>query len=182
MRCALLNFIPLLLVSACADQSISPEAQGVAPSAQVSQGPIVHRVSLGGPDICESFGATPGCDANFSLVAIQFENGQVMGQLTDQYGPADGLHAQIDCLQVRVVPGRTTLEAWVGGVVTRPAYQVGHRIIAWLRDNGTSDNDPRPDALSRGIVDPEEEGYSSNCHDMPLIGLGRLFQGQVTIW
>ena len=182
MRRPLLTLVPLLLASACTDQSVSPMAPAGVPSAQVSQGPIAHRVSLGGPDTCVWFGETPGCDGNFSLIATQFENGQVIGQLTDQYGPADGLHAQIDCLLVRVVPGRTTLEAWVGGVVTRPAYQAGHRIIAWVRDNGTSTNDPRPDALSRGIVDPEEEGYSSNCQDAPGIGLGLLWQGQVTIW
>jgi hypothetical protein len=184
MRCTLLSLIPLLVVAACADQSVSPPAEAVAlsPQSVQGQGSIVHRASLGGPDICEAFGATPGCDANFSLVAIQFEDGTVTGQLTDQYGPADGLHAVVDCLHVQIVPGRTTLEAWVGGVVTRPAHQVGLRIIARMRDNGTSTNDPRPDALSRGIVAPEEEGYSSNCEDMPAIGFGLLWQGQVTIW
>jgi hypothetical protein len=36
--------------------------------------------------------------------------------------------------------------------------------------------------LSRGIVDPEEEGASSNCQDRPAIGLAQMPQGQVTIW
>ena len=183
MRRSVLILVPLLLVTACADQPVAPTARAEGPSLQASQGPIVHKVSVGGPDICLSLGYShPGCDGNFSVIAIQREDGSVSGQLTDQYGPADGLHAEIDCLLVQVIPGRTTLEAWVGGVVTRPAYQAGHRIIARMRDNGTSANDPRPDALSRGVVDPEEEGASSNCQDRPAIGFGQMPQGQVTIW
>ena len=183
MRHTVLSLAPLLLVTACADQPVSPTTQPEGLSVQAGQGPIVHKVSVGGPDICLSLGyAHPGCDGNFSLIAMQRADGSVTGQMTDQYGPADGLHATIDCLLVQVIPGRTTLEAWVGGVVTRPAYQAGHRIIARMRDNGTSANDPRPDALSRGIVDPEEEGASSNCQDMPAIGFGQMPQGQVTIW
>jgi hypothetical protein len=183
MRTITLTLVPLLLVAACADQAVSPTTQPEGLSLKAGQGPIVHKVSVGGPDICLSLGyAHPGCDGNFSLIAMQRADGSVTGQMTDQYGPADGLHATIDCLLVQVIPGRTTLEAWVGGVVTRPAYQAGHRIIARMRDNGTSANDPRPDALSRGIVDPEEEGASSNCQDMPAIGFGQMPQGQVTIW
>jgi len=183
MRHTVLSLALLLLVTACADQPVSPTTQPEGLSVKAGQGPIVHKVSVGGPDICLSLGyAHPGCDGNFSLIAIQRADGSVTGQMTDQYGPADGLHATIDCLLVQVIPGRTTLEAWVGGVVTRPAYQAGHRIIARMRDNGTSANDPRPDALSRGIVDPEEEGASSNCQDRPAIGFGFMPQGQVTIW
>jgi len=182
MRHTTLTLVPLLLLAGCADQSASPLTEATAPSAQVGQGPIVHRVSVGGPDICSSIGGKPGCDGDFSLIAIQRADGGVAGQLTDQYGDADGLHAVIDCLLVQVIPGRTTLEAWVGGVVTRPDYQAGHRVIARMRDNGTSANDPRPDALSRGIVDPEEEGASSNCQDRPALGFGQMPQGQVTIW
>jgi hypothetical protein len=116
------------------------------------------------------------------VIAVEDSDGSVTGQMTDQYGPADGLHAVIDCLKVGPhpnFPGR--LEAWVVGVVTRPAHQAGHRIIARMRDNGVSANDP-PDAISRGVVDPEEEGASSNCQDEPAIGFGRVAQGQVTIW
>ncbi len=183
MRTITLTLVPLLLVAACADQPASPTTQPEGLSLKAGQGPIVHKVSVGGPDICLSLGyAHPGCDGNLSFIAMQRADGSVTGQMTDQYGPADGLHATIDCLLVQVIPGRTTLEAWVGGVVTRPAYQAGHRIIARMRDNGTSANDPRPDALSRGIVDPEEEGASGNCQDMPAIGLGQMPQGQVTIW
>jgi len=183
MRHSVLSLVPLLLVAACADQPASPTAPVEVAGLQASKGQIVHRVSVGGPDMCNWLGyAHPGCDGNFSLIAMAYSDGSVTGQLTDQYGPADGLHAVIDCLKVGPhpnFPGR--LEAWVGGVVTRPAYQAGHRIVARMRDNGTSANDT-PDAISRGVVDPEEEGASSNCQDEPALGFGRVAQGQVTIW
>lgn len=181
MRHVTLTLVPLLLLAACADPAVAPETQADAPSLGFGRSPIVHRVSVGGPDACSGLGYRPGCDASFSLIAIQLEDGAVRGQMTDQYGEADGLHAVLDCLAVQVIPERTTLEAWVGGVVTRPTHQAGHRIIAWMRDNGTSNNDPLADAFSRGIVDPEEEGYSSDCQDMPGIGLARVREGQVTI-
>jgi hypothetical protein len=184
MRLAILQLIPLFVVAACADHAATATAPSEVAVVQASQGPIVHRVSVGGPDACTPNGLHPGCDGNFSLIAIQYADGSVTGQLTDEYGTGvDGLHAEIDCLLVQVIPGRTTLEAWVGGVVTRPATQAGHRIIARARDNGTSALD-RADAISRGVVDPEEEGASSNCQDRPLIGFGPggVPQGQVTIW
>jgi len=185
MRHSVLSLVPLLLVAACADQAVSPTTQPEGLSLQASQGPIIHRVSVGGPDVCTGLGSKPGCDGNFSLIAIQRADGSVTGQMTDQYGPADGLHATIDCLLVQEIPGRipVALEAWVGGVVTRPDFQAGHRIVARMRDNSTTAaNDPRPDVLSRGVVDPEEEGASSNCLDMPALGFSQMPQGQVTIW
>jgi hypothetical protein len=188
MRHPTFELITLLLVTACADQAASPLVEANGPTAQVSQSPIVHRVSVGGPDICGSpqVGSKPGCDANFSLIATQRADGSVTGQWSDQYGEPGGLHAVVDCLKVQVIPERTTLEAWVGGVVTRPTHQAGHRVITRMRDNGTSAHD-LPDALGRGIVDPEEEGFSSNCQDYPPadgfdMGLARVPQGQVTIW
>ena len=33
---------------------------------------VIHRVHVGGPDICAALGLPPGCDANFSLVALEF--------------------------------------------------------------------------------------------------------------
>ena len=187
MRHTTLAFVPLLFIAGCADQSASPLAEANAPSAQVSQSPIVHRVSVGGPDQCFWFGLKPGCDGNFSLIAMQREDGSVTGQFTDSYGGPGALHAVVDCLKVQVIPERTTLEAWVGGVVTHPKEAAGHRVITRMRDNGTSMNDPLPDAIARGIVDPEEEGFSSNCQDYPPadgrdMGLARTPQGQVTIW
>lgn len=186
MRHTILAVVPLLLVAACSDQPVTPTSPGVAPApvAQAAHGPIVHRVSVGGPDICGSpqVGSKPGCDANFSLIATQWEDGSATGQLIDQYGEPGGLHATVDCLLVQVIPGRTTLEAWIGGVVTRPTSQAGQRVITRVRDNGTSMKDPLPDAIGRAIVAPEEEGFSSDCHDKATMGLARTPQGQVTIW
>jgi len=184
MRHAILTLVPLLLLAACADQSASPLAEANAPPAQVGGSPIVHRVSVGGPDICGSpqVGSKPGCDANFSLIAMQREDGSVTGQMIDSYSEPRGLHAIVDCLLVQVIPGRTTLEAWIGGVVTSPTNQAGQRVITRVRDNGTSMNDPLPDAIGRAIVAPEEEGFSSDCQDMAAMGLARTPQGQVTIW
>lgn len=66
-----------------------------------ARGPVVHRVHVGGPDLCVGFGLKPGCDANFSLAAIQRADGSVSGQLTDQFGGGvGGYHAVIDCLSV----------------------------------------------------------------------------------
>lgn len=160
----------LVFFAACGKEPTAPTTQPDGLSLQAAKGPIVHKVSVGGPDVCSSpqMGLKPGCDANFSLIATLWADGSATGQWTDQYGPADGLHAVVDCVKVQEIPERfpVALEAWVGGVVTRPANQAGHRIITRMRDNGTSAND-RPDALGRGIVDPEEEGYSSNCQDYP---------------
>jgi hypothetical protein len=184
MRHTLRILVPVLLLAGCADQAASPMAEANASSAQVGQGRIVHKVSVGGPDICPAFGAHPGCDANLSLIAIQREDGSVSGQWNDSYGGGYSMHANVDCLLVQVIPGRTTLEAWIGGVITSPDL-AGHRVIMRVRDNGTSMNDPLPDALSRAIVDPETDAInpvSSNCQDKGLIGLARTPQGQVTIW
>lgn len=181
MRHTMITLAPILLVAACADQSASPTAEANGPTALVSQSPIVHRVSVGGPDQCIHLGQKPGCNGNFSLIAMQREDGSVSGQMSDRYGDEFGMHAEVDCLVVQVIPERTTLEAWVGGVVTSPEFR-GHRVITKMRDNGTSMNDPRPDAISRAIIDPEDEGVSSNCQDKPDMNFGQTPQGQVTIW
>jgi hypothetical protein len=184
MRNVTLLLAPLLLLAACADQAAAPEMQAVAQPAEAGQGPIVHKVAVGGPDICPAFGAHPGCNGNLSLIAMQREDGSVSGEWNDSYGDGFTMHASVDCLLVQVIPGRTTLEAWIGGVITTKEF-AGHRVIMRVRDNGTSMNDPLPDALSRAIVDPEQDPFnpvSSNCLDKGLIGLARTPQGQVTIW
>ena len=55
------------------------------------------------------------------------------------------------------------------------------KLILRVRDRGTSNND-LPDALSYSLPDPEDHGYSSNCHDRAPMGLARTPQGQVKIW
>jgi len=148
--------------------------------AQVGESPIVHRVSVGGPDMCVALGFHPGCDGNYSLIALERADGSVTGQWSDQDGSADGLHIVVDCLKVVPIGSRPGLQAWIGGTATRPPAAAGHRVITRVRDNGTSAND-RDDVIARSIVDPEEEGVSADCHDMPLMGLGFMSEGQVRV-
>jgi hypothetical protein len=110
-------------------------------------GPITHRVSVGGPDFCAEWGTSPGCDKNFSLVAIQYADGSVSGQWTDQWGGGTGgFHAEINCLSIE---GN---DAWVSGVITKGVLRnpdtgekldvAGWTVSTRVRDNGTSANDP----------------------------------------
>jgi hypothetical protein len=104
------------------------------------RGPIIHHVQAGGPDSCASAGWQPGCDANWSLVAIEYADGSVSGQLIDRFWGGWGFHATIDCLYV---DGN---EAWVSGVITSGFFggvdRIGEPVSARVRDNGTSANDP----------------------------------------
>jgi len=182
MRFNALALVPLLLVPACADEPVAPLARRGGEAPQLSQGGVVHRATAGGPDMCNWLGGKPGCDGNYSLIAMEMADGSVTGEWTDQFGPDGGMHAVVTCLKVGphpLFPGR--LEAWVGGVVTRPPSQAGHPVITRLRDNGVSAKD-LGDAIGRSIVDPEEEGLSANCQDEPASGFGRVSQGQVKIW
>jgi hypothetical protein len=112
-------------------------------------GPVVHRVSAGGPDVCVAFGDRPGCDGNYSLVATQYADGSVSGQYTDRFARGDGFHAVIDCL---VVVGN---DAWVSGVITQGRFTdpdtgevfdlTGLFVSTRIQDNGTSGH---PDQIS----------------------------------
>ena len=119
-------------------------ALAVAASAK---SPIVHRVSVGGPDACVAIGFDhPGCNANFSLVAIQLADGTVRGQYTDRLGSGEGFHAEVDCLSV------VGNNAWIGGVIKNGTYPgvadaVGRRVVTRVQDNGTSAKDA-PDRIS----------------------------------
>lgn len=189
MRNATLTLVPLFLLAACADQSVSPVAQVDGPSLQASHGSVVHRVTVGGPDICFGLGARPGCDANLSLIALEMVDGSVSGQWEDVSGgwygrgPENALHAVVTCLEINevTVPSGTFKQAWIGGVVTRPQSLAGHPVILRVRDRGTSANDPT-DVISRSIVDPEDEGISADCRARPLMGFAFAPQGQVVIW
>ena len=174
---------PLLIVlSAACNESFNSPSTGQNAVELASVRPAVHRVSVAGPDLCSGAGFHIGCDGNFSLVAFLYADGSAGGQLQDQFSSGDGLHARIDCLVVDVIPTQAPrLEAWIGGVVDRPAESAGHRILVRARDRGTSQQDA-PDAFSSGMVDPEDLGFSSNCQDKPMIGLVRVAEGQVSIW
>lgn len=133
---------------------------------------IVHRVHVGGPDACAGWGLKPGCDANFSLVAIQRADGSVSGQLIDQFGGGvGGYHAVIDCLSV------TGNEAWVSGVITHGTWGdldvTGWPVVVRVRDNGTSAKDP-PDQISIPDIAP-------TCDQHPDLQLYDFPQGQVVV-
>ena len=135
-----------------------------------------HQVSAGGPDACEGFGLSPGCDASFSMVANERPDGSVSGQYNDQFGNGGGgLHAVIDCLYV---DGN---QAWVSGVITHETISedgslVGLAISTRVKDNGTSANDS-PDQISFSFMG----GDAFICTDHPDVGLFDAPQGQVNI-
>lgn len=142
-------------------------------------GQVVHRVSAGSPDVCEAVGLEPGCDKNFSLVAIQFADGSVSGQYDDQFGGGlGGFHAVIDCLSVE---GN---QAWLSGVITHGVFHdpdfgdfdlTGLPVWTTVRDNGTSQNDP-PDQISLSMI-----GTPDTCTDQPGGPLFEVPQGQVVV-
>jgi hypothetical protein len=144
-------------------------------------GPVVHRVSAGGPDACVAFGSThPGCDANYSFTAIEYADGSVSGQYTDKFANGDGFHAVIDCL---VVEGN---RAWVSGMITSGKFTdpdtgevfdlAGLYVFTSVQDNGTSANDP-VDKISFSFIDfepiPCTEQFDVDLLDAP--------EGQVTV-
>lgn len=162
----------------CSEPTASPTAQPVGSllRASASGGPVVHHVSIGGPDVCTGFGAKPGCDANFSLVANQHADGSVSGQWIDRFSQnfgGGGLFVQVDCLAVE---GSV---AWISGVVTKPASAAGLRAIVRARDLGTSATEP-PDRFLT-VYDPEFFGLSTSCLDEEFIPLLDAPQGQVVI-
>jgi len=175
------NRVPLIIAAAvafgCTESAVAPTTQSDFPTLQASVGSqVVHRVTAGGPDGCDHFGLKPGCDANFSLVALQRADGSVTGQLHDQSGQAFGggiwLHVAVNCL---VVIGN---QAWVSGVITqsRTPGLVGQGAIVKVVDNGRSANDPA-DQIG-GIY-----GSSTPCSAATGIGffLFSVPQGQVVV-
>lgn len=139
----------------------------ISPAASADS--VIHKVSVGSSDILPP----PGTDANFSLSAIEHGDGTITGQWQDTFfgrgTPALALHVQVDCL---VVVGN---EAWVSGVITRPALFAGLSAVTRVSDNGTSANDP-PDQVSFTFIDT---GFT--CTDQPDLPLFDLINGQVTV-
>jgi hypothetical protein len=112
---------------------------------------VKHRVSVGGADLCEAVGEPTGCDANFSLVAVERADGTVVGQWQDSWGSGyGGIHVAIDCL---LVDGN---QAFVSGVITK-GFAGGEDLtglvaVTTVIDNGTSQKDPQ-DQISLSIWD-----------------------------
>ena len=148
------------------------------------KGPIVHRVHVGVPDACAAFGLQPGCDANWSLVAIQYADGSVTGQFIDRFaGGFGGFHAVIDCLYV---DGN---DAWVSGWITQGSSGdmdlAGEPVSARVRDSGTSANDP-PDQISFSHIGADGGDHPhGTCEDYeelePYYELFDVPQGQVVV-
>lgn len=141
-------------------------------------GPIVHRVSVGGPDACIAFGFShPGCDGNFSLVAIQDADGNVTGQYNDRFANGDGFHAVVDCVSV----SDDGTEAWISGTITQGTWDgddlAGMPVSTRVKDNGTSANSA-PDQISYSIIG---EGFASSCEDRADVDLFDTPQGQVKV-
>lgn len=135
---------------------------------------VIHRANTGGADVIL---VRPGGDANFSLSAVQHGDGTVTGQWVDTvFGrgvPAVSIHVDIDCL---LVDGD---DAWVSGVITRPAGLAGLPAITRVRDNGTSANDP-PDQISFTFFPPAIDP-AITCNDQPDLPLNDVNNGQVNV-
>ncbi len=144
-------------------------------SSAQGKGPIVHRVHVGVPDACTAFGLPPGCDANWSLVAVQYADGSVSGQFTDRFAsPYGGFHAVIDCLYV---DGN---DAWISGVITH-GNGVGEPVSARVRDNGTSANDPADQISFSHIGADGGDHPHGTCDQQPDYEQLDVPQGQVVV-
>lgn len=162
----------------CSEPTASKTAEPVGSllRASASGGAVVHHVTIGGPDVCTGFGAQPGCDANFSLVANQYADGSVSGQWVDRFSQnfgGGGITVQVTCVAVE------GSFAWVGGVVTSPASNAGTPAILRARDLGNSANDP-PDRFLM-LYDPAFFGVSTNCLDEEFFFVLSVAEGNVVI-
>jgi hypothetical protein len=139
----------------------------LAAGAARAQG-VQHVVSVGGPDQ----DATNHTDANFSLVAIQYGDGSVKGQWSDQFGQGQGgIHVAINCLFVQ---GN---QAWVSGFITSGTFGgadlSGLPVITRVQDNGGGNT---PDAISFSFI-----GVAAACTTTPNLPLQPMSSGQVNV-
>lgn len=145
---------------------------------------VIHRVSVGGADICEALGLPTGCDANFSLVALEKADGTVRGQWQDTFaGAQQGIHVAIDCLNVDVAGNG----AVIGGVITHGfsgGQDVsGQRALTAVRDLGTSNNDT-PDQISFSYFPASAFFPTEDCNLLSPddgFALYDLIRGQVKV-
>lgn len=182
MRKFALILVPFLLLG-CDREPVAPDLSssttGTGSPLMAAQGPLMHHVSAGGPDVCSGVGLLPGCDANFSVMANAYADGSVTGQWQDSFGDGYGsVHITVDCL---IVYGNFAV---VGGVVsqfTPDPSLVGTRALMGMQDNGTTANDP-PDRMTGSAF-----GFPSfvGCDYFPvanvMAALKDMQQGQVTV-
>jgi len=175
------NRIPIILATvvafACSDNAVAPTTQSNGTLANVGN-PVVHRATAGGPDLCAAIGQKPGCDANFSLVALKRADGSVSGQYHDQFSPIPGfggfgIHVAVNCL---VVIGNA---AWVSGVITQSRFApiVGADALTKVVDNGTSANQPA-DQISLSFIGTGIPCTAATGLPFPLFSVP---QGQVVV-
>jgi len=146
-------------------------------SVALAIGPVAHFVSAGGPDICRSLDLRPGCDGNYSLTAIQYDDGSVSGQYGDRFGRLGGFHAIIDCV---VVDGQY---AWVSGVITRGSFtdpDTGEVFDLAGLDVSTRLYDGTPDGLTDQISF-SILGQEIPCTEMADFELLDVTEGQVVV-
>ncbi len=177
----ILMILATAVVFGCSESAIPPTAQSDGPASPANVGSqVVHQATAGSPDICSAVGDKPGCDANFSLTAIQWADGSVTGQWVDRgshvNGGGGGVHVAVNCLNV--IGNR----AYVSGVITQGnSDQIGQLALTKVVDNGRSTRDP-PDQISLTINYP---GLDVDCNGAPafddVIPLFPTPQGQVVV-
>lgn len=126
----------------------------------------IHYVAWGGPDVAYAgpdWHAGPGTDYNASGLAVQKQDGTVIGQWHDNADSGEGymvnLHARVVCLSVR---GN---EAWVLGKLTAPkgAAQLNYYMIAGFRDVGKSSGDDPDEVTFLYFIQDADE---SDCSEV----------------
>lgn len=164
--------LPCLLTAVfalgCTEAATEPTAPSVVTQAS-AVGTPEHRVTIGGPDVCTGFGARPGCDANFSLLAIQRGDGSVSGQWVDRFSQnfgGGGLFMEVDCVEV---DGN---RAWIGGHSSQ-----GFQGIVYAEDRGTS----FALELDDKFLMIYDDWGSTTCHDRPFSFGLNVAEGQVRI-
>jgi hypothetical protein len=180
VRNRILMMLATTVAFGCSESAVPPTAQSDGPGLQASTtSKVIHQATAGSPDICSAVGDKPGCDANFSLVAVQYADGSVKGQWVDrtsQVNGGGGVHVAINCLNV--IGNR----AYISGVITQGnGDQIGQLALTKVVDNGRSTKDP-PDEISVTINFP---GLVTDCNGAPafddVIPLFAIPQGQVVV-
>lgn len=177
-KLAFLFTLSLLFMYGCSTEEVmTTDSSNQNLNEELTRGPILHHVNVGGNDICEGLGLPPGCDENFSLTARMYADGSVSGQWQDSFAGDDGegIHVAIDCLFVvgnTAVIGGFITEGLEGGVDVSGQYAVTAVV-----DNGTSHNDPA-DQISFSFF-PATPGICG--YDIGAFPLIDIRKGQVRI-
>jgi hypothetical protein len=175
-----ISAVAVLALAAC-QESMGPAAVD-QPSELTGANKVIHRASAGTNDSCAPGNA--GCDANFSLVAIERADGTVSGQWQDTFaggigGPFGGIHVAVDC--VKVVGNA----AVIGGVITHGMLfgvdYSGTGAVTAVEDNGTSANDPA-DRISFSFFGFPADPTRCARLDLGVFPLVDITPGQVKVW